>query len=119
MTESGDLITTSCPTPTNCSTSINTFDFQNKVKIDYSGETQFYVNNTLWQKNRKNISRDDAFTTIQSPGSTTSYTVSYQGKIIDNKNMEGNFISITKSFSGGSVTTSTYTGTFQIKKIKK
>ena len=119
MTKSGDVNTTSCLTSTNCITSSNTFDFQNNVKIDYSGETQFYVNNTLWQKNGKNISCKDENTIKLSPGSTESYTISYKGKIIDNKNMEGDFTSINVNFSGGSVTTSTYTGSFQIKRIKK
>lgn len=120
MTETGEVETLWCPSPTaTCSASSRSFTQQIPVTINNSGETQFYTNNTLWQKNGKNISYEAAFTVKESPGSTISYTVSYQGKIIDNKNMEGTFSSITKSFSGGSVNTNTYSGIFQIKKIKK
>jgi hypothetical protein len=118
LTHTGTKITTSCPTPTNC-TIINEAVFtKSVVAVEDSKKHSLEVDGKKWKKDGKSVSYEDSFTESYAGGATESFTFIYSGAIKNKFLVEGTYTVNTVYKENPAVYSRNTTGNFTLK-VKK
>jgi hypothetical protein len=118
LTHTGTKITTSCPTPANCTTGNEAVFTESVVTVEDSKKYSLEVDGKKWKKDKASVSYEDSFTESYAGGATESFTFVYSGAIKNKFLIEGTYTINSVYKENSAVYSTNTTGNFTLK-VKK
>lgn len=118
LTHTGTKITTSCSTPTNCTTLNEAVYTKSVVLVEDSKKHSLYVDGKIWNKDVNSVSYENSFTENYAGGASESFTFIYSGAIKNKFLVEGTYTISSVYTESHMVQTKNNTGNFTIKMKK-